>query len=58
MKWDAFVYAPDPDALAAELTGLGAIFSEPLEDTSSGLRGFEISDPDEYILFFGRPRRS
>ncbi len=55
MRWDAFVYAPDPDALAAEFAADGAEFSAPLEDTHDGLRGFEISDPDGYILFFGRP---
>ena len=60
MRWDAFVYAPDPDALAAEFAGRfadgGAAFSVPLKDTSDGLHGFEISDPDGYVLFFGRPR--
>jgi catechol 2,3-dioxygenase-like lactoylglutathione lyase family enzyme len=70
MKWDAFVYAPDPDALAAEFAERfaerrvsehrvadgGAAFSVPLKDTHDGLRGFEISDPDGYVLFFGRPR--
>jgi catechol 2,3-dioxygenase-like lactoylglutathione lyase family enzyme len=56
MAWDAFVYVPDPDGLAAEFTGLGATFSVPLQDTSSGLRGFEISDPDGYVIFFGRPQ--
>ena len=56
MRWDAFVYAPDPDALAAEFADHGAAFSAPLEDTHDGLRGFEISDPDGYILFFGRPK--
>jgi catechol 2,3-dioxygenase-like lactoylglutathione lyase family enzyme len=56
MRWDAFVYAPDPDALAAEFAAHGAAFSAPLEDTHDGLRGFEIRDPDGYILFFGRPR--
>lgn len=56
MRWDAFVYAPDPDALAADFIDHGAAFSRPLEDTSSGLRGFEITDPDGYTLFFGRPR--
>jgi hypothetical protein len=35
---------------------LGAAFSVPLEDTHDGLRGFEICDPDGYVLFFGRPR--
>jgi catechol 2,3-dioxygenase-like lactoylglutathione lyase family enzyme len=56
MRWDAFVYAPDPDALAADFADHGAPFSEPLKDTRDGLRGFEISDPDGYVLFFGRPR--
>ncbi|HEX4783824.1 MAG TPA: VOC family protein [Candidatus Sulfotelmatobacter sp.] len=56
MRWDAFVYAPDPDALAAEFADDGAEFSVPLKDTTDGLRGFEICDPDGYVLFFGRPR--
>lgn len=56
MRWDAYVYAPDPDSLAAELTQSGATFSVPLADTHDGLRGFEISDPDGYVIFFGRPR--
>ena len=56
MRWDAYVYAPDPDALAAEFADHGAAFSAPLKDTHDGLRGFEICDPDGYVLFFGRPR--
>jgi catechol 2,3-dioxygenase-like lactoylglutathione lyase family enzyme len=56
MRWDAYVYAPDPDALAAEFAERGAAFSVPLGDTHDGLRGFEICDPDGYVLFFGRPR--
>jgi len=56
MRWDAFVYAEDPDALAADFSGHGADFSNTLKDTHDGLRGFEITDPDGYILFFGRPR--
>lgn len=55
IKWDAFVYAPDPDALAVDFADHGATFSTPLEDTHDGLRGFQISDPDGYVLFFGRP---
>jgi hypothetical protein len=51
-----YVYAPDPDALAAEFLDHGAAFSAPLEDTHDGLRGFELTDPDGYVLFFGRPR--
>ena len=56
MRWDAFVYVSDPDALAAEFADHGAAFSEPLKDTHDGLRGFEICDPNGYILFFGRPK--
>ncbi|MEP6849983.1 MAG: VOC family protein [Acidobacteriota bacterium] len=54
--WDAYVYAPDPDALAAEFASRSVRFSKPLEDTHEGLRGFELKDPDGYVLFFGRPR--
>jgi len=44
MRWDAFVYAPDPDALAVEFAEHGAAFRVPLKDTHDGLRGFEICD--------------
>lgn len=54
-RWDAYVYVPDPDALAAELVSRDVAFSEPLTDTSDGLRGFELRDADGYVLFFGRP---
>lgn len=56
MRWDAFVNAPDPDALAAEFIDRGAAFSAPLKDTHDGLRGFELTDPDGYVLFFGRTK--
>ena len=56
LRWDAFIYVPDPDALAAEFVDRGATFSRPVQDTHDGLRGFEIHDPDGYVLFFGRPR--
>ena len=56
MRLDAFVYVEDPDALALEFSGRGVDFSSPLKDTHDGLRGFEIRDPDGYVLFFGRPR--
>ena len=56
MRWDAFVYASEPDALAADFARHGAAFRVPLQDTHDGLRGFEICDPDGYVLFFGRPR--
>jgi catechol 2,3-dioxygenase-like lactoylglutathione lyase family enzyme len=56
MKWDAYLYAPDPDTLAAEFAGNDVVFHKPLMDTSEGLRGFEVRDPDGYVLFFGRPK--
>ncbi|WP_041855869.1 VOC family protein [Candidatus Korobacter versatilis] len=56
LRLDAFIYAPDPDALAADFLAHGATFSSPLQDTHDGLRGFEVTDPDGYVLFFGRPR--
>jgi uncharacterized glyoxalase superfamily protein PhnB len=53
--WDGYSYTPDPDALAAEIAARGATFSKPLENNSSGLRGFELTDPDGHVLFYGRP---
>ena len=57
-RWDAYVYAPDPDALAAEFASRGVAFSAPLKDDDDGLRGFELKDVDGYVLFFGRTRAS
>jgi catechol 2,3-dioxygenase-like lactoylglutathione lyase family enzyme len=53
--WDGFVYVDDPDALAEEFGADGIAFHVPLRNRDDGLRGFEIKDPDGYILFFGRP---
>ena len=53
---DAYIYVPDPDALAAEFASRNVEFSEPLKDTHDGLRGFELKDADGYVLFFGRPQ--
>ena len=57
-RWDAYVYVPDPDALAAEFASRDVEFFQPLplKDTDDGLRGFELKDVDGYVLFFGRPR--
>jgi catechol 2,3-dioxygenase-like lactoylglutathione lyase family enzyme len=54
-RWDAYVYCPDPDALAAEFSSRDVEFTAPLQDTDDGLRGFEVKDGDGYVLFFGRP---
>jgi catechol 2,3-dioxygenase-like lactoylglutathione lyase family enzyme len=55
IKWDAYLSVPDPDALAAEFAASGVAFHTPLGITSENLRGFQVRDPDGYILFFGRP---
>jgi catechol 2,3-dioxygenase-like lactoylglutathione lyase family enzyme len=55
-RWDAYLYVPDPDALAAEFASRDVEFSVPLKDTHDGLRGFELKDLDGYVLFFGRVR--
>jgi len=57
-RWDAYLNAPDPDALTAEFMSRGVIFSVQLRDTSDGLRGFELKDADGYVLFFGHPRET
>lgn len=54
-RWDAYLYVPDPDALAAEFTSRGVTFLTPLGDNSDNLRGFEVQDIDGYVLYFGRP---
>jgi catechol 2,3-dioxygenase-like lactoylglutathione lyase family enzyme len=54
--WDAFVYVADPDALAGELASRYVAFHKTIRDRDDGLRGFELQDPDGYVLFFGRPR--
>ena len=54
--WDAYIYVPDPDALAEEFASRNVEFSAPLKDTHDGLRGFELKDADGYTLFFGRPQ--
>ena len=54
-RWDAYLYVPDPDALAEEFSSRNVRFFQPLRDNDDGLRGFEVTDADGYVLFFGRP---
>ena len=54
-RWDAYIYTPDPDALAEDLASRGVSFREPLGINSDQLRGFEVMDADGYVLYFGRP---
>ena len=53
--WDAYVFTPDPDALAEEIRARPATPHVTVVDRDDGLRGFEVTDPDGYVLFFGRP---
>lgn len=54
-RWDAYIYTPDPDALAEEFAARGVAFRERLGVNSDNLRGFEVIDTDGYVLYFGRP---
>jgi catechol 2,3-dioxygenase-like lactoylglutathione lyase family enzyme len=53
--WDVYVYVPDPDALYDEFVSRNVEFRTALGDNSDNLRGFEISDLNGYVVFFGRP---
>ena|ERR1041385_8085961 len=56
LRLDAFIYTADPESLAAEFAAKGVSFSTPFnKNTTDGLTGFELADPDGYILFFGCP---
>lgn len=54
-RWDAYLYVPDPDALSSEFASNDVAFFTDLQNNEDDLRGFEIQDPDGYLLFFGRP---
>src|SRR5687768_13103970 len=53
--WDAYIHTPDPDALALEFASRKVPFFRPIENNSDNLRGFEIQDPNGYVIYFGRP---
>jgi len=55
-RWDAYISTADPDALFEEYSSAGVTFRRPLSDDGDGLRGFEVTDADGYVLFFGRPK--
>ena len=58
-RWDAYLYVPNPDALAAEFSSRNVDFFRTIkdsEDGDDGLRGFEVEHADGYVLFFGRPK--
>lgn len=52
--WDAYIGTSAPDELFEEYEKSGVPFYRPLYE-EDGLRGFEITDADGYVLYFGRP---
>jgi catechol 2,3-dioxygenase-like lactoylglutathione lyase family enzyme len=54
--WDAYISTEEPDRLFEEYGRADVIFRKPIHDNSDGLRGFEVTDADGYVLFFGRPK--
>jgi catechol 2,3-dioxygenase-like lactoylglutathione lyase family enzyme len=54
-RWDAYIYTDDPDSLYGEFVGNGVPVLRELANTSDGLRAFEITDNNGYLLCFGRP---
>lgn len=53
-RWDAYIYANDPDALFAEFKQRGATFVKELSWIDEGLWGFEVADADGYVIAFFR----
>jgi catechol 2,3-dioxygenase-like lactoylglutathione lyase family enzyme len=53
-RWDAFLYARNPDALFDEFRSRGASFVTELSFVDDGLWGFEVADSDGYVLAFAR----
>jgi len=54
-RWDAYISTEEPDTLFEEFSSTGITFRQPIHD-DDGLRGFEVTDADGYVLFFGRPK--
>jgi catechol 2,3-dioxygenase-like lactoylglutathione lyase family enzyme len=55
-RWDAFIYTEDPQKIFREFQAGGISFRQQLKKDEDGLTGFEISDADGYVLFFGKPQ--
>jgi catechol 2,3-dioxygenase-like lactoylglutathione lyase family enzyme len=55
-RWDAYIYALDPDALFDEFKRRGAAFGTQLSFIDPGLWGFEVTDVDGYVLAFAQVR--
>lgn len=55
-RWDAAIYARDPDTLFDEFRHRGVSFVKELSFIDEGLWGFEITDADGYVLAFFQVR--
>ena|ERR1043166_4509913 len=55
-RWDAYISTADPDTLFEEYSSADVTFHQSIRDDDDGLRGFELTDADGYMLFFGRPK--
>jgi catechol 2,3-dioxygenase-like lactoylglutathione lyase family enzyme len=53
--WDAHIGVTDPDALFEEFRSKEVNFHQDLLDNTDNLRGFSVTDPNGYRLFFARP---
>ena len=54
-RWDAYIYTDDPDALYTEFVCKDVPMHRELSNTNDGLRAFEITDNNGYVLCVGRP---
>ena len=54
-RWDAYIFTDDPDALYKEFLGRKVPMHRELANTDDGLRTFEITDNNGYVLCFGCP---
>jgi len=55
-RWDAYIFVDEPDVLFEEYSSGDVTFRQSIRDDDDGLRGFEVTDADGYVLFFGRPK--
>jgi catechol 2,3-dioxygenase-like lactoylglutathione lyase family enzyme len=56
-RWDAYIYARDPDPLSDEFRQRGASFVKELSFIDDGLWGFEVRDADGYVVAFFQLRK-
>jgi catechol 2,3-dioxygenase-like lactoylglutathione lyase family enzyme len=54
-RWDAYISTEKPDTLFEEFSSGGVTFRQPIRNDNDRLRGFEVTDTDGYVLFFGQP---